>query len=117
MVQKPLNNHVLNFALIFETVLAILIIYVPGNSEVNIEHLIKIFFVEKLKNISPPGSPAGPHVQPHLVVAWPGLLHRAGQLRGTEESHRQETQGLLGGQRDQILTLLLIYLYLIFVIL
>jgi len=33
MVQKPLNNHVLNFALIFETVLAILIIYVPGNSE------------------------------------------------------------------------------------
>merc|ERR1719461_791622 len=33
MVQKPLNNHVLNFALIFETVLAILIIYVPGNTE------------------------------------------------------------------------------------
>merc|ERR1719414_2259844 len=33
MVQKPLNNHVLNFALIFETVLALLIIYVPGNSE------------------------------------------------------------------------------------
>ena len=35
MVQKPLNNHVLNFALIFETVLALLIIYVPGNSEVS----------------------------------------------------------------------------------
>ena len=35
MVQKPLNNHVLNFALIFETVLAILIIYVPGNTEVH----------------------------------------------------------------------------------
>ena len=42
MVQKPLNNHVLNFALIFETVLAILIIYVPGNSEVNIK--LKIFY-------------------------------------------------------------------------
>merc|ERR1712087_894632 len=33
VVQKPLNNHVLNFALIFETVLAFLIIYIPGNSE------------------------------------------------------------------------------------
>ena len=101
MVQKPLNNHVLNFALIFETVLAILIIYVPGNSEVNLK--LKIFLAGYNKNISPPGSPAGPHVQPHLVVAWPGLLHSAGQLRGTEESHRQETQGLLGGQGDKIL--------------
>ena len=35
MVQKPLNNHVLNFAIIFETVLALLIIYIPGNSEVS----------------------------------------------------------------------------------
>merc|ERR1711997_1349455 len=49
------------------------------------------------------GAPTGPHVQPHLVVAWPGLLHRAGQLRGTEESHRQETQGLLGRKGDKIL--------------
>merc|ERR1719429_896850 len=33
MVQRPFNNHVLNFAIIFETVLALLIIYIPGNSE------------------------------------------------------------------------------------
>ena len=112
MVQKPLNNHVLNFALIFETVLAILIIYVPGNTEVNIK--LKIF-LWNIKNISPPGSAAGPHVQPHLVAAWPRLLHRAGELRGAEEGHRQEAQRLLGGQGDQILisAILTSYLYLI----
>ena len=36
MVSRPLNNHCLNFALIFETLLAFILIYIPGNSEVNI---------------------------------------------------------------------------------
>jgi len=33
MLQRPLNNHCLNFALIFETLLAFAIIYLPGNEE------------------------------------------------------------------------------------
>ena len=34
VLQRPLNNWVLNFSLIFETILAFLIIYIPGSSEV-----------------------------------------------------------------------------------
>ena len=34
VLQRPLNNWVLNFSLIFETFLAFLIIYVPGSSQV-----------------------------------------------------------------------------------
>jgi len=33
VLQRPLNNWVLNFSLIFETILAFLIIYIPGSSE------------------------------------------------------------------------------------
>lgn len=33
MVQRPWNNHCLTFALIFETILAFLLIYLPGNSD------------------------------------------------------------------------------------
>ena len=68
MVQKPLNNHVLNFALIFETVLALLIIYVPGNSEVEIQE--KIFYWNT-KNISLQGLQLAPMYSP---IWWlPGL--------------------------------------------
>ena len=35
MLQKPWNNHCLSFALLFETLLAFALIYLPGNSEVN----------------------------------------------------------------------------------
>ena len=34
ILQRPLNNHCLNFALVFETLLAFALIYMPGNTEV-----------------------------------------------------------------------------------
>ena len=40
MVQRPWNNHCLTFALIFETILAFLLIYLPGNSDVRPQHYI-----------------------------------------------------------------------------
>lgn len=36
MVQRPWNNHCLTFALIFETILAFALIYLPGNSDVRL---------------------------------------------------------------------------------
>ena len=40
MFLRPLNNHCLNFALIFETLLAFAIIYLPGNEEVSYRGII-----------------------------------------------------------------------------
>jgi hypothetical protein len=34
VLQRPMNNWVLNFSLLFETLLAFIIIYVPGTDEV-----------------------------------------------------------------------------------
>ena len=36
VLQKPFNNHCLTFALVFETLLAFALIYLPGNTDVRI---------------------------------------------------------------------------------
>ena len=44
-MQRPLDNWALNFALVFETVLAFLIIYLPGSSQVtNLHYFFYIQF-------------------------------------------------------------------------
>ena len=41
ILQRPFNNHCLTFALVFETLLAFLLIYMPGNTEVSL-HIFNI---------------------------------------------------------------------------
>ena len=45
MLQRPLNNHCLNFAIIFETLLAFALIYLPGNTDVSkFDRVFRILF-------------------------------------------------------------------------
>ena len=69
MVQRLWNNHCLTFALIFETFLAFALIYLPGNSDVRLLHIILLFLDYSLISFQ------GLHLAPLSRIYWwlPGL--------------------------------------------
>ena len=69
ILQRPFNNHCLTFALVFETLLAFLLIYMPGNTEVN------IYIFLAYKNIFNPLLLQGLQLGPLWSIVWwlPGL--------------------------------------------
>ena len=100
ILQRPLNNHCLNFALIFETLLAFALIYMPGNTEVTVS---RSFIYQSRLHFLSSGSSARSTLLSSLVAARPGLLPCTLELRGAEESNLKETPRSLGGQRNSLL--------------
>ena len=103
ILQRPFNNWVLTFALVFETILAFLIIYSPGAaSGLQLAPLSPLWYVYVFQssNIKPWTKKLN---QMSQVAARLRFLLGTNLLWGAEEGNLKETSRSLGGPWDSIL--------------